>query len=53
MSEKDKERIRELFNRTMTDKEKIEKLKEILDLDIGWANPKVLIDTIRREVIDK
>lgn len=38
----------------MTDKEKLAKLKEILDIDtVGWASPKVLIDTIRREVLEK
>jgi len=37
----------------MNDRQRIDKLKKILDLEIGWANPKVLIDTIRREVIDK
>jgi hypothetical protein len=38
----------------MTDKERLAKLKRILDIDtVGWASPKVLIDTIRREVLDK
>ena len=37
----------------MNDTERIQKLKEILELDIGWASPKVLIDTINREVLDK
>ena len=36
--------------RGMTDKERLEKLKEILDIDIGWATPRDLIETIRREV---
>ena len=36
----------------MTDKEKLAKLVKILDLDIGWATPKDLLDTIRREVLD-
>lgn len=38
----------------MTDKERLEKLRKILDIDtVGWASPKVLIDTIRREVLEK
>lgn len=37
-----------------TPEEKLEKLKQILDLDtVGWSSPRVLIDTIRREVIEK
>lgn len=36
----------------MTDKERLKKLKEILDIDtVGWASPRVLIETIRREVL--
>jgi hypothetical protein len=31
--------------------DQIKKLKQIIDIDtVGWANPKVLIDTIKREV---
>jgi len=37
----------------MTDKEKIEKLTRIINLDVGWATPRVLIETIKREVLDK
>jgi len=37
----------------MTDKEKIEKLKQILDMDVGWATPRDLIDTLRREVLEE
>jgi len=33
---------------------KIKKLEQILDIDtVGWASPAVLIETIRREVIQK
>lgn len=33
---------------------KLKKLKEILDIDtVGWATPRVLIETIRREVLEK
>lgn len=33
---------------------KLKKLKEILDIDtVGWFSPAVLIETIRREVLDK
>ena len=35
-------------------KAKLQKLKEILDIDtVGWSSPRVLIETIRREVIQK
>jgi len=38
----------------MTDKEKLEKLKMILDIDtVGWATPRDLIDTLRREVLEE
>lgn len=38
----------------MTDKEKLEKLKQILDIDlVGWASPRILIDTLRREVLEE
>jgi len=38
----------------MTDKEKLEKLKQILDIDtVGWSSPRVLIDTLRREVLEE
>lgn len=38
----------------MNDTERIEKLRRIIEQDlVGWANPKVLIDTIKREVLDK
>ena len=37
----------------MTDKEKLEKLKQILDLDVGWTSPRVLIETLRREVLEE
>jgi len=37
----------------MTDKEKIEKLKQILDMDVGWATPRDLIVTIRRVVLEE
>jgi len=38
----------------MTDKEKLEKLKMILDIDtVGWSSPRVLIDTLRREVLEE
>lgn len=36
----------------MNDTERINKLRKIIELDIGWATPKVLIDTIKREVLD-
>ena len=33
---------------------KLQKLKEILDIDtVGWSSPRVLIETIGREVIEK
>ncbi len=33
---------------------KLKKLIEILNIDtVGWATPRVLIETIRREVIEK
>ena len=36
----------------MTDKERLKKLEQILDIDdVGWASPAVLIETIRREVL--
>lgn len=36
----------------MTDNERLKKLKAILDIDtVGWASPRVLIETIRREVL--
>jgi len=35
-------------------KEKLKKLEQILDIDtVGWSSPRVLIETIRREVIQK
>lgn len=38
----------------LKNKWKLEKLLKIIDIDtVGWASPKVLIDTIRREVINK
>jgi len=38
----------------MTDKEKLKKLKQILDIDtVGWATPRDLIETIRREVLEE
>lgn len=38
----------------MNDTERIIKLRKIIEQDlVGWANPKVLIDTIKREVLDK
>jgi len=37
----------------MNDTEKIEKLKEVLDIDVGWASPRVLIETLRREVLEE
>lgn len=34
-------------------KEKLQKLERILDIDtVGWASPAVLIETLRREVLD-
>ena len=33
---------------------KLQKLVDILNIDcVGWSNPRVLIETIRREVIEK
>lgn len=33
---------------------KLQKLKQILEIDtVGWASPRVLIETIRREVFEK
>jgi hypothetical protein len=38
----------------LKDQARLRKLKQILDINsVGWANPKALIDTIRREVIYK
>jgi hypothetical protein len=38
----------------MTDKEKLQKVWDIITIDtVGWASPKVLIDTLKREVFDK
>lgn len=38
----------------LRNQERLRKLKQILDIDtVGWSSPKVLIDTIRREVIYK
>jgi len=38
----------------MTDKEKLEKLNQILDIDtVGWSSPRILIDTLRREVLEE
>lgn len=38
----------------MNDKEKLEKLKKILDIDtVGWATPRDLIETIRREILEE
>lgn len=37
----------------MNDAEKIKKLREIIELEIGWATPRDLIETIKREVLDK
>lgn len=38
----------------MTDKEKLQKVWDIIDQDlVGWASPKVLIDTLKREVFGK
>jgi len=42
----------ELLNKKQ--KEKLQKLERILDIDtVGWASPAVLIETLRREVIQK
>lgn len=36
------------------DKEKLQKVWDIINIDtVGWASPKVLIDTLKREVFDK
>lgn len=32
--------------------QKIDKLDKIINSDVGWVNPKVLIDTIKREVLN-
>jgi hypothetical protein len=38
----------------MTDKEKLQKILDIINIDVvGWASPKVLIDTLKREVFEK
>jgi len=42
----------ETKRKILKDQERLRKLKQILDIDtVGWASPKVLIDTIKREVI--
>ena len=34
--------------------EKLKKLEQILNIDtVGWSSPRILIETIRREVIEK
>ena len=44
----------ETKRKILKDQERLRKLKQILDIDtVGWASPKVLIDTIKREVIYK
>ena len=49
--------IQQLVNCEMLNKkqkEKLQKLEEKLDIDcVGWSSPRVLIETIRREVIQK
>ena len=41
----------ETKRKILKDQERLRKLKQILDIDtVGWASPKVLIDTINREV---
>lgn len=38
----------------MTDKEKLQKVWDIINIEsVGWASPRVLIDTLKREVFEK
>jgi ribosomal protein L32E len=41
-------------NEHLDDSKKLQKIKEIINIDsVGWASPKVLIDTLKREVFEK
>lgn len=37
----------------LENKRKLDKLEEILNFDVGWSSPKILIDTINRKVLNK
>lgn len=43
----------ETKNLIMKEHRQIQKLNSIINLEVGWSSPRVLIDTIKREVFEE